>query len=91
MVTTWQAPTALTHHNWHDAMASCQLAFEGRANSLIDWSDCHQVDSSALAMLLSLQRSAAKQNPAATIAHLHIPVQLQELAALYEVGTLLKL
>ena len=92
MTSTWQAPQALTHRNWHAAMAACQLSFQNAPASpspkqMIDWQACQQIDSSAIAMILSLKRAA----PQAVLNHVNVPAQLRQLAALYEVESLLGL
>ncbi len=84
--THWQAPTALTHATWQAAHAECQaLAKQSSADSItIDWQQCKQVDSSALAFILDLKRSVNKP-----IQHSHAPIQLRQLAKLYEVENVL--
>ncbi len=84
----WQAPTALTHATWQAAHAECQaLAMRSSTDSItIDWQQCKQVDSSALAFILDLKRSANKP-----IQHSQAPIQLRQLAMLYEVENLLEL
>jgi ABC-type transporter Mla MlaB component len=84
----WQAPSALTHATWHAAHAECQVALgrSGDAVFTIDWQQCQQIDSSALAFILELKRHAGKP-----IAHRQAPIQLRQLARLYEVETVLDL
>jgi ABC-type transporter Mla MlaB component len=84
----WQVPAALTHATWQAAHAECQvLAKEASATSItLDWQQCKQVDSSALAFILDLKRSANKP-----VLHCQAPVQLIQLAKLYEVGHVLGL
>lgn len=84
----WQAPAALTHATWQAAYADCQsLAKNSNATAMtIDWQLCKQVDSSALAFILDLKRSANKP-----IIHSQVPIQLRQLARLYEVENVLGL
>ena len=84
----WQVPPALTHATWQAAHAACQ-AFSKQADSdsiTLDWQQCKQVDSSALAFILDLKRSANKP-----VLHSQAPVQLLQLAKLYEVSHVLGL
>jgi ABC-type transporter Mla MlaB component len=85
----WQAPTAMTHATWQAAHAECQALVKGSGSSdtiTIDWQQCKQVDSSALAFILDLKRSANKP-----IHHSQAPIQLVQLARLYEVENVLGL
>jgi ABC-type transporter Mla MlaB component len=86
----WQAPTALTHATWQAAHAECQALVKGSVSSTdtitIDWQQCKQIDSSALAFILDLKRSANKP-----IQHSQAPIQLVQLARLYEVENVLGL
>ena len=86
--TVWQVPPALTHATWQAAHADCQ-AHSKHADSdsiTLDWQQCKQVDSSALAFILDLKRSANKP-----VLHSQAPVQLVQLAKLYEVDHVLGL
>ncbi len=84
----WQAPAALTHATWQTAYAQCsQAALRSESDSLsIDWQHCTQVDSSALAFILDLKRGSNKR-----ISHQQAPLQLAQLARLYEVEQLVGL
>jgi ABC-type transporter Mla MlaB component len=84
----WQAPSAMTHATWQAAHAECQaLVKQDNCETItIDWQQCKQVDSSALAFILDLKRSANKP-----INHSQAPIQLVQLARLYEVENVLGL
>jgi ABC-type transporter Mla MlaB component len=84
----WQVPAALTHATWQAAHAECYaLASQSGVTSItLDWQACKQVDSSALAFVLDLKRSANKP-----VRHHQAPVQLLQLAKLYEVDGVLGL
>jgi ABC-type transporter Mla MlaB component len=84
----WQVPAALTHATWQAAHADCHALLGQHAVSSItlNWQDCKQVDSSALAFVLDLKRSGNKP-----VVHTNVPVQLRQLAKLYEVDGVLGL
>jgi ABC-type transporter Mla MlaB component len=86
--THWQVPAALTHATWQAAKTDCQaLAKQATTTSLtLDWQHCRQIDSSALAFILDLKRSISKP-----IEHSQAPLQLLQLAKLYEVDSVLEL
>ncbi len=88
VATVWQVPAALTHATWQAAHADCQAHTSQASTTSItlDWAACKQVDSSALAFILDLKRSANKP-----VLNSHPPVQLVQLAKLYEVDGVLGL
>ena len=98
---TWQAPVALTHHTWQAAWASCHVAFSESKNAFkaenapslcVDWQDCLHVDSSAIAFILALKRDFAEgANLTQRVQHQNPPLQLRQLAALYELDDMLGL
>ncbi len=88
---SWHVPAALTHATWQAAHADCQahqaqIGQSGAASITLDWQACKQIDSSALAFILDLKRTAHKP-----VLHSHPPVQLLQLAKLYEVDGVLGL
>jgi ABC-type transporter Mla MlaB component len=84
----WQVPAALTYATWQTAYTDCLASLSNMHadNITFDWQKCQQVDSSALGFILNLKRSTNQ-----AVLHIHAPVQLIQLAKLYEVDGILGL
>ena len=95
---TWQAAWASCHAAFSEAQnAENPESAESTPSFYVDWQSCHRVDSSAIAFILAAQRELSRQNDAGLtsktrrIVHQNPPLQLRQLAALYELDDMLGL
>jgi phospholipid transport system transporter-binding protein len=86
MATIWSAPSRLVHDTVPQALSQAQAAV-ARGADVIDLAAVHELDSSAVAMLVELKRSRRKQGKALDL--VNSPEGLKALARLYEVEAML--